>query len=101
MGDLSRDRTPGLKATQRLLWPQTYVSNVAPDHGIKLEVVKLPGAKRGIVLLPRRWGRERSFGRISHFRRLARDYDRSPEILARLRYLAFIVLMLKRSGDLA
>ena len=32
---------------------------------------------------------------MPRFRRLAQDYDRSPEILARLRYLAFIVLMLK------
>ncbi|HEU0176275.1 MAG TPA: hypothetical protein VFV58_18575 [Blastocatellia bacterium] len=29
------------------------------------------------------------------FRRLARDYERLPEILAGLLYLAFIVLMLK------
>jgi len=45
--------------------------------------------------MPRRRGGERGFGRMSQFRRLARDYDRSPEILAGLRYLAFIVLMLK------
>ncbi len=25
------------------------------EHGIALEVVKLPDAKRGFVLLPRRW----------------------------------------------
>jgi len=30
---------------------------------------------------------------ISCFRRLARDYDRLPEILAGLRYLAFAILM--------
>jgi hypothetical protein len=39
---------------------------------------------------------------MSRFRRLARDYDRLPEILAGLRYLAFIVLMLKNvAGGLA
>jgi hypothetical protein len=27
----------------------------AAQHGIKLEVVKLPEAKKGFVLLPRRW----------------------------------------------
>jgi transposase len=32
----------------------------AAEHGIALEVVKLPGAKRGFVLLPRRWVVERS-----------------------------------------
>jgi len=34
---------------------------------------------------------------MPRFRRLAQDYDRSPEILARLRYLAFIVLMLLKN----
>ena len=34
----------------------------AEEHGIRLEVVKLPDAKKGFVLLPRRWVVERSFG---------------------------------------
>src|ERR1700675_3814594 len=33
----------------------------AAKQSIKLEVVKLPKAKRGFVLLPRRWVVERSF----------------------------------------
>jgi transposase len=32
------------------------------EHGIRLEVVKLSEAKKGFVLLPRRWVVERSFG---------------------------------------
>ena len=43
----------------------------AADEGIHLEVVKLPEAKRGFVLLPRRWVVERSFGWAARFRRLA------------------------------
>jgi transposase len=70
-------------------------SDAAAGHGIKLEVVKLPEAKRGFVLLPRRWVVERSFGWMSRFRRLARDYERLPETLAGLHYLAFVILMLK------
>ena len=34
----------------------------AAAHGVRLEVVKLSEAKRGFVLLPRRWVVERSFG---------------------------------------
>ena len=49
-----------------------------PAHGIRLEVVKLPEAKRGFVLLPRRWVVERSFAWATRFRRLARDYERLP-----------------------
>jgi transposase len=59
-------------------------ADAAEEHGIKLEVVKLPTAKRGFVLLPRRWVIERSFGWAARFRRLARDYERLPETLAGL-----------------
>jgi transposase len=68
----------------------------AKARGILLEVVKLEEAKRGFVLLPRRWVVERSFGWAARFRRLARDYERLPETLAGLHFLAFAILMLKR-----
>jgi transposase len=73
--------------------------DAAAEHGIKLEVVKLPTAKKGFVLLPRRWVVERSFGWMSRFRRLARDYERLPETLAGLHYLAFVILMLKNVAE--
>ncbi|TCP10620.1 transposase [Crenobacter luteus] len=71
----------------------------AREHGIELEVVKLPEAKRGFVLLPRRWVVERSFGWAARFRRLARDYERLPETLAGLHFLAFACLMLTHLND--
>jgi transposase len=45
-------------------------AEAAEEHGIKLEVMKLPTAKRGFVLLPRRLVVERSFGWMSRLRRL-------------------------------
>lgn len=51
----------------------------AIEQGIRLEVVKLPEAKRGFVLLPRRWVVERSFAWSARFRRLAKDYERLPQ----------------------
>jgi transposase len=74
-------------------------ADAAEEHGIKLEVVKLPTAKRGFVLLPRRWVIERSFGWASRFRRLARDYERLPETLAGLHYVVFVILMLKNVAE--
>ncbi len=71
-------------------------TQAAQAHGIRLEVIKLPEAKKGFVLLPRRWVVERSFGWAARFRRLARDYERLPETLAGLHFLAFAMLMLKR-----
>ena len=68
----------------------------AAGHGIRLEVVKLPEAKRGFVLLPRRWVVERSFAWAARFRRLAKDYERLPDVAAGLHFLAFVTLMLHR-----
>src|SRR5207253_9098383 len=73
----------------------------AQTQGMRLEVVKLDEAKKGFVLLPRRWVVERSFGWASRFRRLARDYERLPETLAGLHFLAFVILMLKRVVEVA
>jgi len=66
----------------------------AAKHGVQLCVVKLEEAKRGFVLLPRRWVVERSFAWASRFRRLARDYERLPQTVAGLHWLAFLTLML-------
>jgi len=70
---LSRDRTLGLKVTRRLLWPQAYISNAALEHGVKLEIAKLPVAKRGFAL--------------------------SPEPLAWPYYAAFVIPMLKNAAE--
>jgi transposase len=67
----------------------------AAQHGIDLMVVKLNQAKRGFVLLPRRWVVERSFAWATRFRRLAKDYERLPDVVEGLYFLAFVGLMLK------
>lgn len=46
----------------------------AEAHSIEMEIVKHTEAKRGFVLLPKRWVVERTFGWLGRFRRLARDY---------------------------
>lgn len=69
-------------------------AEAAEAQGIQLEVVKLPEAKRGFVLLPRRWVVERSFAWATRFRRLVKDYERLPETLAALHLVAFVCLML-------
>jgi transposase len=68
----------------------------AQASGIRLVVVKPDGAKRGFVLLPRRWVVERTFGWLGRFRRLARDYERLAEALAGWHWVAFIGIALGR-----
>jgi transposase len=72
----------------------------AAAEGIQLEVVKLPQAKKGFVLLPRRWVVERSFAWAARFRRLARDYERLAQTLVGFHLVAFAILMLKRFAEL-
>lgn len=72
----------------------------AKAAGITLDVVKLSEAKRGFVLLPRRWVVERSIAWMRRFRRLAKDYERLPETVAGLHFLAFAWLLLNRAVKL-
>ncbi len=60
-----------------------------------LMVVKPPEAKRGFVLLPRRWAVERTFAWATRFRRLARDYERLPQTLAGFHWIALACLMVR------
>ena len=75
-------------------------AEVAAERGIELVVVSLPEAKRGFVLLPRRWVAERSFAWATRFRRLAKDYERLPETVVGLHFVAFACLMLHRAVPL-
>lgn len=76
------------------------VAEAAREERIKLHVVKLPEAKKGFVLLPRRWVVERSFGWLNLFRRLARDYECLPQTLAGLHFVVFTILMLGNAATL-
>ena len=69
----------------------------AAEPGIHLEVVKHQEARRGFVLLPRRWVIERDFAWASRFRRLVKDYERLPETVAGLHFVAFACLFLQQA----
>jgi transposase len=72
----------------------------AAVHHRHLEVVQRPEAKKGFVLLPKRWVVERSNAWAARLRRLARDDERLAETLAGLHFVAFAILMLKRFVEL-
>lgn len=75
-------------------------AQAAQAQGITLEVVKLSKAKRGFVLLPRRWVVERSFGWMARFRRLAKDHERLATTLVGLHFVAFVCLLLHKAAPL-
>ena len=103
VAELARRVKEATGESVRLAWvDQGYTGRTAAqaarEHGIELEVVRLPEAKKGFVLMPRRWVVERSFAWSSRFRRLSRDYERLAETLASLHVLCFCTLMLKALG---
>ena len=70
--------------TVKLAWAdQGYMGEQAKSdaagHGIELQVVKLAEAKKGFVLLPRRWVVERSFSWLARFKRLSRTLSACPK----------------------
>jgi transposase len=71
-------------------------AQAAAQNGIDLVVVKLPEAQKGFSLLPKRWVVERSFAWTTRFRRLVRNYERTPEVLCGLHFVAFVVLMFQQ-----
>jgi transposase len=71
-------------------------AQAAEAHHRQLEVVKPPEAKKGFVLLPKRWVVERSHAWAVRFRRLARDDEQWAEPLAGLPVVAFAILMRQR-----
>ena len=99
VGELARQVQRATQRRVKLAYvDQGYTGKKPADeaeaHGIHLEVAKLAEAKRGFVLLSRRWAVERSFAWLARFRRLSRDHERLPTTLAGLHWLAFTSLLL-------
>jgi transposase len=104
VAELAKDLQEATGANVKLAWvDQGYTGEdaqqAAAEHGVRLEVVKHHEAKRGFILLPRRWVVERSFGWAARFRRLARDYERLATTLGGYHWLAFATLMLNSLLD--
>ena len=74
-----------------------WVKNLLPRRGLRLEVVKRSAVdQHRFKLLPRRWVVERTFGWLSKFRRLSKDYEYRPENSEALILIAATRLMLAR-----
>jgi putative transposase len=75
----------------------SWCKRLLPCRGLRLEVVKRSDAnKHRFVILPRRWVVERTFGWLSKFRRLAKDYEYRTENSEAIILIAATRLMLAR-----
>ena len=60
------------------------------------EIVRRNDAARGFTILPKRWIVERTFGWLSRYRRLSKDYEFFTQTGENLIYMAMINLMFHR-----
>ncbi|MGI8814597.1 MAG: IS5 family transposase [Pseudonocardia sp.] len=88
-----RDRDGGARVLGRARMAMPSLALVWADGGyagklvtwverrlrIMLDIVRKPEGQRGFSVLPRRWVLERTLSWITAHRRLARDYERTPE----------------------
>jgi len=58
-----------------------------------------PEVPRGLVVLPRRWVVERTFGWLGRWRRTSKDDESLPQTSERVIYLAMIRIMLRRLAE--
>ena len=96
---LSRTQLPRLRvvfadnAYNRTILKDDYM----PDHcWFRLEIRNKPEGVKGFVPIPIRWVVERTFAWALRYRRLARDYEHTPESSATVFRVSMIHLMLKR-----
>ena len=57
----------------------SWVQQIRSFRRVHLEIVKRSDQQKGFVVLPKRWIVERTFGWLTRYRRLSKDYERLPE----------------------
>ena len=88
-------------ARLRLLWADGGYSGKLVDWVRSFavwvsEIVRRSDDQKGFVVLPRRWVVERTFGWLSRYRRLSKDYEFLPASSEAMIYLAMIHIMVRR-----
>jgi putative transposase len=72
-----------------------WIATESPGNW-RLEVVRRPEGSQGFVLLPKRWGVERTFAWLGRCRRHSKDDERRTDSSASMLRVSAIHLMLKR-----
>jgi len=91
---------PTLSPRLKKIWADQLYRALVPEceqRGVaELEIVKRPDKQQGFVVLHKRWIVERTFGWLSHYRRLRSDYEGLVECSEAMLHLALIHLLVRR-----
>lgn len=76
-----------------------WVRSLKRHRNIKLDIVKRNETAKTFEVLPKRWIVERTFGWLSKYRRLSKDYETQTESSVAMIHIAMTRLMLRRIQD--
>ena len=77
-------------------YDRTKLMDKAAFHAFTVEIVRRSDTAKGFEILPRRWVVERSFGRMTRWRRLVRDYEERIDVSEAFIHIAIGSLLLRR-----
>jgi hypothetical protein len=88
------EKSEQTRLTQRIdaLW----LMDAAAYQDFVLEIVRRTGKEAGFEVLPKRWVVERTFGWMTRWRRLVRDYEQRLDVSEAMIHVSHGSLMLRR-----
>ena len=75
-----------------------WVHSLRRKRRIRLDIVRRSEDTKGFKVLPKRWIVERTFGWLSKYRRMSRDYETTTESSVAMIHIAMTRLMLNRAA---
>jgi transposase len=77
-------------------YDRTKLMDKAAFHAFTVEIIRRSDTAKGFEVLPRRWVVERSFGWMTRWRRLVRDYEERIDVSEAFIHIAMGSLLLRR-----
>jgi len=77
-------------------YDRTRLMDAAAYHDFVLDIVRRTDKEPGFKVLPRRWVVERTFGWMTRWKRLVRDYEQRLDVSEAMIHVALGSLMLRR-----
>jgi putative transposase len=75
---------------------ETWVPLLHRYRKVRLESVKRSDQVKGLIILPKRWIVERTFGWFGKYRRLSKDYEYRTDTSEAMLYVAMMHIMVRR-----
>ena len=107
MRNCSCDCCPNALAGLKLIWADggyagkliDWVAAIKRHRKLTLQIVRRCDQSQGFKVLPKRWIVERTFGWLSKYRRMSKDYETKTESSVSMIHIAMTRLMVARISN--